>query len=275
MQFTAHNILLGDGTSTMEGVPLLRDLQTWKAMQRTVDLHFARQNRGSVRVADLGCLEGGYAVEFARQGFDVTGIEARQENIDKCNYAADRLSLPNLKFAQDDVKNLAKYGEFDVIFCGGLLYHLDKPVEFINLLGRLTKKLLFLNTHYALPVDPLYDCSAPVRFLRDKVFGKVLKPAKNNYRLSKISTNENIEGRWFHEYAEEAPRDLVERSHWTAYSNSRSFWPTEKYLLQVLKESGFPILYQQCDFLEDYITDNYIERCNRNLYVCLKETVLA
>jgi hypothetical protein len=32
------------------------------------------------RIADLGCLEGGYAVEFARLGMNATGIEVRDSN---------------------------------------------------------------------------------------------------------------------------------------------------------------------------------------------------
>ncbi len=35
-------------------------------------------------IADLGCLEGGYAIEFARLGMISTGIEVRESNIRNC-----------------------------------------------------------------------------------------------------------------------------------------------------------------------------------------------
>jgi SAM-dependent methyltransferase len=98
-------------------------------------------------VADLGCLHGAYSRAFARAGYQVTGIEARAENIAACRQAID---LPGLRYIQDDVRNLATHGPFDAVFCCGLLYHLDEPVKFLTLLGQVTRRLLIIQTHYAL-----------------------------------------------------------------------------------------------------------------------------
>lgn len=270
MNFTAHNIKLNNGSQTIDNAPLLASLQVCQALLRTLNFHFRKEEREQIKIADLGCLEGGYTVEFARNGYQAVGFEAREDNIQRCNYVADNLSLPNLKFIKDDIKNLENYGQFDVVFCSGLLYHLDKPVEYLNLLGRVTKKMLMLNTHYSLEKDALYD-NPLVNKLKRKVEKRLSGTVKNNYSLSKLTTNENKAGRWFSEYEMNAPKNDIEKSLWAAYSNYRSFWPTKKHLLQAVLESGFPVVYEQYDFLENMITDNYIEKADRSLFICLKE----
>jgi 16S rRNA G1207 methylase RsmC len=63
--------------------------------KRILDTVFP-QNKNTFRIADLGCLEGGYAVEFARMGFQTVGIEVRDTNIAACNFVKANTNLPNL-----------------------------------------------------------------------------------------------------------------------------------------------------------------------------------
>ena len=108
-------------------------------------------------VADLGCLHGAYSVAFARAGYQVTGIDARADNIAECEKRAAAEPLPALRFIEDDVRNLAQHGPFDAVFCCGLLYHLDEPVKFLALLGQVTTKLLIVQTHYARTGDAVNE----------------------------------------------------------------------------------------------------------------------
>jgi 2-polyprenyl-3-methyl-5-hydroxy-6-metoxy-1,4-benzoquinol methylase len=101
-------------------------------------------DKSRVRVADLGCLEGGYAVEFARKRSQVLGVEVRESNMAACRHVQSGLNLPNLQFVQDNAWNVAKHGPFDAIFCCGLLYHLERPKEFLQTLSDITTKLLIL-----------------------------------------------------------------------------------------------------------------------------------
>ena len=94
-------------------------------------------DKQNLRLADISCLEGGYAVEFARMGLDVLGVEVRDSNIAACNYVKSETDLPNLKFVKDNALNIANHGSFDVVFCCGLLYHLDNPKEFLEILSSL------------------------------------------------------------------------------------------------------------------------------------------
>ena len=145
------------------------------------------------RLVDLACLEGGYSVEFARLGFgEVLGIEVRQTNIQRCEYVRQRVNMPNLRFAQDDVWNLAHYGLFDAIFCCGIFYHLDRPRQFLGLLADSARRAVLINTHFA-TADT--NIAGP-------------------HELSEIEINEELPGRWFSEKtsADERRRAVVRLS---------------------------------------------------------------
>jgi hypothetical protein len=44
-------------------------------------------------MADLGCLEGGYTVQFARMGLQALGLEVRDVNIAACWYVQSKTNL--------------------------------------------------------------------------------------------------------------------------------------------------------------------------------------
>src|ERR1700722_5752392 len=123
--WNAHNIHLQDDIYTIAPCIVGDEVKLRRIVQCVFDL-----TGGSVeglRILDLACLEGLFAIEFARHKARCLGIEGREANIEKARFAKDVLSLDSLEFVQDDVRNLSleKYGEFDVVLCLGLLYHLD------------------------------------------------------------------------------------------------------------------------------------------------------
>ena len=148
-EFTGHNIRLDDGTFTIpESTRSMVDHPTFVSARGILETVFPG-DKSQLRVADVGCLEGGFSVEFARMGFRVLGIEVRELNMAACNYVKSKVDLPNLEFVQDNALNIAKYGEFDAVFCSGLLYHLDRPKQYLETLSTVTKKLLILQTHFS------------------------------------------------------------------------------------------------------------------------------
>lgn len=154
LTFTAHNVVLPDGSQTLRGHRPVADSSICQAALLALEQAFPEVPRESVRVADLGCLEGGYAAAFAQAGYDVTGFEVRAENIACCNYVAGRMALPNLRFTRADVRDV--FGgpdEWDAVFCCGLLYHLEDPAAFLHQLGRAVRKLLIVQTHYSTRPD--------------------------------------------------------------------------------------------------------------------------
>src|SRR6185437_15435890 len=100
------------------------------------------------------CLEGAIAVEFAKHGARVLGIEGREDSVQRANFTAGALRLSNLSFVQDDVRNLSpeRYGRFDVVLCLGLLYHLDAAgvVTLVHQLRHVASRVAFIETHVSL-----------------------------------------------------------------------------------------------------------------------------
>ncbi len=72
--FASHNVLLPDGTYTAPGQALVEDSAAFQAALRALNEEFGSDSKG-LSLVDLGCLEGGYAVGFARAGYNVTGVE--------------------------------------------------------------------------------------------------------------------------------------------------------------------------------------------------------
>jgi tRNA G46 methylase TrmB len=102
--FTAHNIRLDDGSFTIPEMPYqMEDFPLLKFTKQFLRFVFPSGVAGK-RIVDLGCLEGGYAVSFAREGLRTLGIEIRQSNIDNCLRVKQATNLANLEFVRDDVR---------------------------------------------------------------------------------------------------------------------------------------------------------------------------
>jgi hypothetical protein len=107
----------------------------------------------NLRIVDLACHEGIYAIEFARHGANALGVEGRQAHIEKARFVKEALSLDNLDFVQDDVRHFSKdkYGLFDVVLCLGILYHLDAPdvFHFLERIGEACQRVAVFDTRIA------------------------------------------------------------------------------------------------------------------------------
>lgn len=217
--WTAHNIQIGDSVSTMGDIP---DYDA-DGVRRIVQIIYDNINKPitKIRVLDLACLEGMYAIELAKQGANAVGIEGREANVAKANFVKDALSLDALKFHKDDVRNLSveKYGSFDVVLCIGILYHLDTPdvFHFIQRMFNVCSDLLIIDTQVA------------------------LKPCK------RAAYNGSVyHGCYFTEHAEKASREEKEKNLWASLDNAKSFWFTKPSLYNILQSVGFTSVYECC-----------------------------
>jgi SAM-dependent methyltransferase len=245
--FTAHNLVLADGTMSIPGEILLEEHPLPQAVLRTLEAFFPNRQNGEFSVVDLGCLEGGYTALFARAGFAALGIDGRQANIDRCEFGPGQLGLPDLRFVCDDVHNLEQYGSFDVTFCCGLLYHLDDPVNVLRMIGNVTRRVLILQTHFS--TDEI-----PARFPN----------------LSEMTSHEGVQGRWYSEHPEDATEEEMLSQAWSSIGNRRSFWVEKRHLLKAMIEAGFSPIYEQYDSLYDVVDDNYIAEWGRSLFVAVR-----
>lgn len=229
MSFTAHNVLLKNGTRTWPSHQPIEEHPWLLAATRTLKSLYPNGFEG-LKLVDLGALEGGFAAEFARLGFETLGIEVRSSNIANCRIVEAGMDLPNLEFVQDDVQNLARYGRFDVVFCCGILYHLDNPRKFLEIMAGCGARVVIINTHFA------------------------TQELNSTFSLSEIHTNEGLSGRWYAEHHGPVESEL-DALKWHSWKNQSSFWPLKPDLIQAIKEAGFPLVYEQYDFLDDPIAD--------------------
>jgi SAM-dependent methyltransferase len=210
-EWTAHDIRLGDGVSTLrEGGADPSRLR--RVTQLAADL--AGRPLSELRVLDLGALEGQYAVELALHGAEVVAIEGREANAAKARLAAEVLGLDNLEIRREDVRGLSaeSHGSFDVVLCLGLLYHLDQDdlFGFIDRLAEVCTSVLILDTHVG------------------------LRP-RHRYRHG----GHEYRGVTFVEHSPEASAAQRQRSLWASLDNEESFWPTRASLLNALQRAGF------------------------------------
>ena len=279
VSFTSHNIRLDDGTYTKPDVGYSMDVHPWfLAAKRILDATFPGDKR-HVRIADLGCLEGGYTVEFARLGLQALGIDVRELNIEACRYVQSKVNLPNLEFVRDDVWNIAAHGTFDAVFCCGLFYHLDKPREFLKLLSRVTQRLLILQTHFSEAKDspsfirPRRLRRALARFLPLQHTGTT------THKLSFLTEHEGLPGRWLPEFRTKHAFLDRENRRWAAWNNKQSFWIQREYLLQAMRDAGFDLVLEQFDGLGPNIaiemTEGSYRASGRSTFIGIKTAYVS
>jgi hypothetical protein len=214
--WSAHNIHLGGDVYTISNKIAGDEIKLRRILQSVSDI--AGKPLQSLRIVDLACLEGLYAVEFARHGASVVGIEVREANIEKARFAKEVLALENLDLVQDDVRNLceAKYGQFDVVLCLGILYHLDVPdvFSFLQRISEVCRAFTIIDTHVGLPErSHVYE---------DRVYW----------------------GSAYNEHAMDAAPELKATQLWASIDNPVSFWFTRPSLFNVLSHVGFTSIYE-------------------------------
>jgi SAM-dependent methyltransferase len=103
-------------------------------------------------ILELGALEGGHSFALANAANvkRVVAAEGRSSNIDKALFVQRVLNSNKVEFVQANLENfeLAPLGNFDAVFCSGLLYHLPEPWKLIEQCARVSPNL-FIWTHYA------------------------------------------------------------------------------------------------------------------------------
>jgi len=233
-QWTAHNIRLNSEVTTIPGGPDLieTDLRL-KALLRVFSLVF-NEDLAGLRIADLGCLEGGFSLALAQRGADVVGFEARAKNLEKAQLLKDHFELSNLEFVLADVKSFSRdrFGLFDAVLALGILYHLDSPAAWLRQVSAATRKLLIVDSHFA-PSD-----SGSLALIDPRISSLSPIEKMNHHGTA-------YEGRWFFEYGDNVD---PEPQLWASYSNRSSFWLTKESLLLAMLHAGFDLVFEQHDY---------------------------
>ncbi len=110
------------------------------------------------RVLDVGCGVGHLANFFVKKGCEVVCLDGRVENINKL-----RSLYPDLaahRITNVETESLSTFGMFDIVFCYGLVYHLENPLAALRNLESVCSELLLLETlicDHTLPILRLED----------------------------------------------------------------------------------------------------------------------
>lgn len=111
----------------------VRDFHRYR-VSLLIDLaaEIAGHDRTKMSALDVGCHLGIYSLELGEAGFKkVIGLDHRADNITKAEFLKKTFHCPNVEFEKVNARKLA--GRFaDVVFCGGLLYHVTFPHELMT-----------------------------------------------------------------------------------------------------------------------------------------------
>jgi SAM-dependent methyltransferase len=188
-----------------------------RVMQVTRDL--TRRPSGALRILDLGCGEGVYAIEAGLRGAEVVALDARTQRMDLGAACAARHGLANVRFIQEDVRRVSRkaYGEFEVVYALGLLYHLDVP-DLFSVLENIRELCAGL-----LVVDTLISLTGESEVLwQDRV-----------YRGQRFREHDDDD-------SDEVRRGQVLRS----IDNTFGFRFTRESLVRVLHDVGFTSVFE-------------------------------
>jgi 2-polyprenyl-3-methyl-5-hydroxy-6-metoxy-1,4-benzoquinol methylase len=215
--WTAHNFSLGRDVFTIKDAVQGDEVKLRRILQMVSDI--CRRPINELRVLDLACLEGLFSIELGKRGAHVCAIEGRKENLEKARFAARTLSLCNVEFHQDDVRNLSevKYGRFDVVLCLGILYHLDAPdvFTFLENVFAVCQHFVVIDTHISLyPEQTIFHKGK-------KYWGKTVP-----------------------EHAPDASHEEKQKRLWASLDNLSSVYFTRPSLYSLLYDLGFTSVYE-------------------------------
>lgn len=215
--WTAHNIHLCSDIYTIANRLVGDEVKLRRIVQIISDVSHLPFEK--LRILDLACLEGLYAIELARHGAEVVAIEVREANIEKARFARDILSLDRLRLHHDDIRNLSreKYGHFDIVLCLGILYHLDASdlFSFMGKMAEVCGRFAIIDTHISTVGSESFE------YERKKYWGKDYEEHS----------------------ADSTPEERL-KSAWSSIDNTKSFWLTRPSLYNSLKHTGFTSVYE-------------------------------
>ncbi len=101
---------------------------------------------------DVGCGLGYFSALLSSHDLDVVGVDGRLQNVEE----AQRRN-PGIRISHHNAEtgSLAELGKFDLVFCFGLLYHLENPFLTIRTLQGITNGLLLIESVIFPGEDPI------------------------------------------------------------------------------------------------------------------------
>lgn len=194
---------------------------------------FSKKPFDQLRILDLACGEGVYAIEAALRGAEVIALDARTERMNDGAKIAEQLGLKNLIFDKADIRNVTvgSHGIVDVVLFLGILYHLHQNDIFPvlkNLCG-MCEQFVVIDTQIA---------------LQEKVHIE--------------NEGHQYSGTQYREHADDDSDEVRKGRLLSSLDNPLSFWFTKESLFRLLNNTGFTSVCECTVPLEPYKPANRI-----------------
>ena len=103
------------------------------------------------RVLDLGCNAGWWSLRAITAGADyVLGVDGRRMHVEQSEFVFEVKGIEKDRYDFVEANlfdlDLRKFGEFDIVLCLGLLYHISKPIDLMERIGHVSTDLLIVDT---------------------------------------------------------------------------------------------------------------------------------
>jgi len=139
-----HNLHLPDGTQTAPD-HFLGDFPAykWEQVRR-----FLPDDLTGWTALDIGCNAGFYAIELARRGAAVTGIDYDPHYLEQARWAAHQFGVADrLELREMQVYDLAHNEEaWDLVLFMGVFYHLRYPLLGLDIVARRVRRRMIFQT---------------------------------------------------------------------------------------------------------------------------------
>lgn len=127
-------------------------------------------------VLEVGAGIGDHTHFFIDRGCQIVASDARHENLKIL-----RSRYPDVKVLHIDLDNPPKIFNdlFDIIYCYGVLYHLQHPTEALEFMSRCCRKMLLLETCVSFgDKDSLNPCNEDLRNPTQSISGMGCRPTR-------------------------------------------------------------------------------------------------
>jgi 2-polyprenyl-3-methyl-5-hydroxy-6-metoxy-1,4-benzoquinol methylase len=114
-------------------------------------VQFSGGSLAGKRVLDLGCSAGFWSLCAIEGGADfVLGIDGRQMHVDQANFVFEvkEVDTSRYSFLAENIFSLdfSQFGDFDIVLCLGLMYHINKHVPLMEQISRVNSDVLVIDS---------------------------------------------------------------------------------------------------------------------------------
>lgn len=119
-------------------------------LKDSIERHFGALTEKKLNAIDLACHQGWFSSQLIKLGFkNVLAIDARDHHIADAQLIFEALNQSEkIRTLQSDVHSLdpSLVGQFDLVLCFGLIYHLENPIGALRKAFALCKNVCLIET---------------------------------------------------------------------------------------------------------------------------------